>query len=381
MVNRRLASVLAASKKSCLLLGPRQVGKSTLFKSLAPEMSINLASESEFFRYSTDPELLETVVREQSPRTVFIDEIQRIPTLLNTIQAILDDSPHPPRFYLSGSSARKLRRGHANLLPGRIFTYHLGGLAASELDYRVNLKKALAHGLLPEPYLTSDDRASEKLLRSYSGTYLKEEIQAESLARNISGFARFLEAMASFSGQICDFSKISSKSKVSRTSCIRFVEILEDTLIAERVSVFERADEADTIKHPKFYFFDVGVLNGLLGNFAVSQDRIGNLFEHFVFNQLRNSAMARDEEIKIEYFRTRHGLEVDFIVTFRGKVWAIEVKSGSVQNSDLESLRAFKRYFPKTHRAIAVSPKEIRRSSRDGILICGWVDLLKELGL
>src|SRR5690606_7303920 len=182
------------------------------------------------------------------------------------------------------------------------------------------------------------------------------------------------------SGKICDFSKISTKSKVSRTGVVRFVEVLEDTLLAQRIEVFSEAEDADVIKHPKLYFFDVGVLNGLLGNFAASLDRLGLLHEHFIYSQLRNSAMAHDEPIDIRYFRTRHGVEVDFVVTLRNRVWAIEVKSGEIDGADLESLRAFRRYYPRVHRCVAVGMREQRRSI-DGILIGNWDELLREMEL
>jgi predicted AAA+ superfamily ATPase len=218
------------------------------------------------------------------------------------------------------------------------------------------------------------------LLRTYSATYLKEEILAETLVRNVEGFARFLNAAASMSGKICDFSKISAKAKVSRTGTVRFVEILEDTLIAERVDVFAEAEDADTIRHPKLYFFDTGVLNGLLGNFQPSLDRVGSLYEHFVYNQLRSSAFALDEPLGVHYFRTRHGLEVDFIVKLRHQIWAIEVKAGQIKGGDLDSLRAFRTYYPQVHRCVAVGMAEMRRNV-DNILICDWTELLKEMGL
>lgn len=378
VVIRALELILLKSKKSILLLGPRQTGKSTLLKRLKPDLMINLSSESEFLKYSSDPELFESVILGKNYKTVFIDEIQRLPNLLNSIQAIVDDVKI--KFYLSGSSARKLRRGHANLLPGRIFTYTLGGLTAKELNYKMDLKRALTVGVLPEPYLEKDKATAVKLLESYSATYLKEEIQAEALVRNIQGFARFLNAMANVSGKILDFSKVATKAKVSRTNVVRFVEILEDTLVAYRVPIFEETLTADTIKHSKIYFFDVGVLNGLLGNFTVSDDRIGSLFEHFIFNQIKNSISASDEKAEIYFFRTRSGVEVDFIIKLKGKVWAIEVKAGSIAKSDLGGLKAFREYYPEVHRCIAVSPKEIFREL-DQILICDWVTLLKELGL
>ncbi|MFZ5470200.1 MAG: ATP-binding protein [Myxococcota bacterium] len=384
MVSRLLEPALRASKKSVLLWGPRQVGKSTLLESLRPDLTINLALESEYFRFSSRPELLESVIRDRKPQMVFIDEIQRIPGLLNTAQALIDEhrKKGPPlRFLLSGSSARKLRRGQANLLPGRVHTYSLSGLCARELEYRVDLEKALRFGFLPEPYLEEDESTAAKTLTSYAATYLKEEIQAESLARNIQGFARFLDKVATESGRVLDFSKLAAKAKLSRSSCVRFVEILEDTLVAQRLPVFEGARSADTIRHPKLYFFDLGVWNGLLQNFTASADRLGNLFEHFVYQQLRNSLLAHDLPFELSYFRTRHGLEVDFVLRCRGKVWAIEAKAGEVSEVDLTGLRQFRGYYPEVHACIAVSSRENRYRTRDDIFVCNWAELLHELSL
>jgi uncharacterized protein len=382
MIRRLLADKIDKGPKSVLVLGPRQTGKSTLLSSLHPDLKINLAREDEFLRYSTDIDLFSEQIEGGNSKLIFVDEIQRIPGLLNTIQAVLDESKgrRTIRFLLSGSSARKLRRGQANLLPGRVFSYELGGLCAKEVNYKVNTARALKYGFLPEPFLESDDESSEKLLSSYSATYLKEEIQAEALSRNIQGFARFLLTMAAASGQIVDFSKLATKAKVSRSSCIRFVEILEDTLIAHRLPCFDEAPRADVIKHPKLYFFDNGVLNGLLRNFEASPDRLGMLFEHLVYAQMRNSALAHDLPIEISFFRTRHGLEVDFIVKLRNKVWAIEVKAGDVADSDLTGLQAFRDYYPRVHECAIVSPRAKKRK-KDGILICDWITLLKEMDL
>jgi len=382
MRKRILSSKISNLEKSVLILGPRQTGKSTLLAGLAPELIIDLAQENEFLRYASDIDLFTQQVEASSATTIFVDEIQRIPGLLNSVQALLDQAKRRKqvlRFLLSGSSARKLKRGQANLLPGRIFTYQLGGLCAAELDYRVDTSQALRFGFLPEPFLEPRPELSQKLLQSYAATYLKEEIQAEALSRNIQGFARFLVSLAATAGQILDFSKISTKAKVSRSSCVRFVEILEDTLIANRVSVFE-GTKADIVQHPKLYFFDVGVLNGLLQNFVDSSDRRGILFEHLIYSQLRNSAMAHDLPMDIQYFRTRHGVEVDFVVTLNQKVWAIEVKTGDASSGDLSGLRSFREYFPDVHRCVVVTPREKKRAV-DDILVCDWITLLQEMGL
>jgi predicted AAA+ superfamily ATPase len=381
-VAREISSQILKTDRSILLLGPRQTGKSTLIQALEPELKINLARQNEFLRYSSQIDLFTDQIESSKAKTIFVDEIQRIPELLNSIQALIDDAKdvRPLRFFLTGSSARKLKRGGANLLPGRIFTYHLGGFCARELSYQVDAQRALKFGLMPEPYLSDDPEFSIKFLMDYSATYLKEEIQAEALARDIQGFARFLVTMAQAAGSVLDYSKLAKKAKVARSSVVRFTEILEDTLVAYRVPPFEKAEKADSIRHSKLYFFDVGVLNGLLENFSVSVDRIGTLFEHFFINQLKNSAYAQDLPIKIEFFRTRHGLEVDFIVTLKEKTWAIEVKAGDVSSSDLGGLKGFREYYPQVDRCVAVSLRETRRVT-DGILICDWLTLLQEMGL
>lgn len=377
-----ISSQIKKTAKSVLLLGPRQTGKSTLLTALRPDLVINLARENEFLRYSANIDLFSEQIDGSDAKLVLIDEIQRIPGLLNTIQAIIDESRghRQIRFLLSGSSARKLRRGQANLLPGRVFAFHLAGLCGQELAYDMDFARCMKYGFLPEPFLTKNSSDCEKLLETYASTYLKEEIQAEALARDIQGFSRFLMTLAEMSGRILDFSKIAHRAKVSRTSCIRFVEILEDTLIAHRVASFERAPAADTVRHSKLYFFDNGVLNGLLNNFSLGSERKGILFEHLIYSQFRNSAYAADLPIEIQYFRTRHGVEVDFIVQLRGQIWAIECKAGEVANEDLKGLKAFREYFPKVHKCVLVTPKEKKRQV-DNIVICDWLTLLKEMKL
>lgn len=379
MQARELKPILQDSQKSVLLLGPRQTGKSTLLKSLAPELAINLSDEAEYFRHQANPALLRQMIAAQKPDNVFIDEIQRLPGLLNTVQAIIDDAENPPRFYLSGSSARKLRRGHANLLPGRLFVFYLGGLSPSELGYRLDEDRALSYGLLPEPYLNRDAAFSAKLLTDYAATYLAEEIQAEALTRNIGGFARFLTELAHRAGKIIDLTKLAQAAKLRRSSVIGFLEILEDTLIAERVGCFTET-AADTVKHPRIYFFDNGVLAGLTGQFNPAGEQRGVMAEHLVYTCLRNAAKCRDTKLAIWYFRTRGGLEVDFVVRLAGKTYAIEVKAGEVTESDLSSLRQFSRYYPSVERSFAVAPNETLREI-SGITICGINDLVRLMGL
>ena len=270
-----------------MLLGPRQTGKSTLIQNLNPDLTINLAKEAVFLDFASNPQELEQRLEGNSnAKTVFIDEIQRLPSLLNMIQALIDESPRRWRFFLTGSSARKLKRGHANLLPGRLHSYELSGLTPIEVGAKFDVQSALSTGTLPGIYTESSNQQRIKTLRSYAATYLKEEIQAEALTRNLEGFSRFLFVTAACSGQFLDFAKLANEAKISRQSAMRYFEILEDTLIVNRCLPFAKSARKRLVQHPKFYFFDNGVYNALLGNFIASDDRKGLLFEHLFFNTL-----------------------------------------------------------------------------------------------
>ena len=237
---RSLESTLVSCKKSILLLGPRQTGKSTLLLNLKPELTINLANEKTFLQFSAQADLLENILSQKKYKTVFIDEVQRIPSILNTIQAIIDENPNKYKFLLSGSSARKLKRGNANLLPGRLVSFNLNPLNLEELKFKYNLNKLLALGCLPGILTEQELKLKKQLLMTYSATYLKEEIQAEALTKNIEGFSRFLYVAASKNGQFIDFTKMSSQAGISQKTASRFFEILEDTLIITRINSFAK---------------------------------------------------------------------------------------------------------------------------------------------
>lgn len=370
MYTRILSAKIKKSSKSCLLLGPRQVGKSTLIKRLQPEITINLADESEYFLFQHNNLELESRLLSKSIKSVFIDEIQRIPRLMNTIQAIIDNNPGI-KFYLTGSSARKLRKGKANLLPGRIFTYHLAPLTISEFDKDWNENKTLQYGSLPGVHTSKNEQDMKKLLQSYANTYLKEEILAESLVRGVDGFVRFLREAAISSGSFLDYSKLAKKSKVPRQSVVRHYEILEDTLLARRIENDPDIDPetCDLIKHPKYYFFDLGVVNALRGSFDLSADRIGGLWEHLIFNQLTNSACANDTDLKIYNFRTRGGLEADFILSLENKKIAIECKANNViDSSDYQNLIALDRYYKNIKKIVIYRGKHEKKENGVWIL-------------
>jgi predicted AAA+ superfamily ATPase len=312
---------------------------------------------------------------------VLIDEVQRLPSLLNTLQALLDREPRRWKFLLCGSSARKLRRGGANLLPGRVHTYRLGPIVSGELDYRMATREALSTGTLPGVLVDPDPAARRKTLRSYAATYLKEEVQAESLSRNLEGFARYLSVVAAWSGQFLDHAKLAAAAQVSRPSAVRWFEVLEDTLIVLRAEAFAKSLTRRLVQHPKLYFFDVGVLNGLLPNFEVSADRIGLLFEHLVFGQLVHGAAARDVDVRLSTFRTEHGAEVDFVVELERTVWAIELKaSRRVDRTDLRGLRRFADYYGRRHRPVVLYLGDERRRI-ESVDVLPWKEGLREMGL
>lgn len=374
---RILGEKLLKAKKSILLLGPRQTGKSTLVRSLKPELTINLADEATFVDFLRDPALLTNTVGKH--KTVFIDEVQRIPSLLNTVQALVDDGDGL-KFYLTGSSARKLKRGKANLLPGRLLAYDLGPLSLAELGDAFDLKAALSKGLLPGIY-TEDDRDTwQKLLRSYAVTYLKEEIQAEALTRNLEGFSRFFDVVVSNSGSFVDFTKFSTLAAIERMSARRYFDVLVDTLVLYPVEAFSRSKKTRLVQHPRFYLFDVGVLNGALRNFEASADRVGNLLEHLVLQLILSGAKCRDHDVRVTTYRTEGGAEVDFIVERGADVFAIEVKgSRNVSVSDLRGLKSFADFYGKTHTPMVFFVGE-RDQLIDGVRVLPVVKGIGELG-
>ena len=386
MIGRRLAAALAHSKKSVLLLGPRQTGKSTLIAQLAPTLTINLAHEPTYLEFARNSRELEERLAALPPETgaptVFIDEVQRLPSLLNTLQVILDRPRNRLRFLLTGSSARKLRRGNANLLPGRIHTYLLGPLVSSELEYRLETRQALSTGTLPGVLTDPDPASRRKTLRSYAATYLTEEVQAESLTRNLEGFARFLTVVGEWSGHHLDLSKLAAAAQVARQSTVRYFEILEDTLIVRRTEPFARSPRRRLVQHPKFYFFDVGVRNGLLGDFEVSADRTGVLFEHLIFSQLTASAAAFDRDVRLSSYRTEHGAEVDLVVELGPRdVWALELKaSRNVGASDLRGLRSFAEFAGQKHTPLVLYLGDERRRV-EGVDVLPWQQGLRAMGL
>jgi len=383
MYERVAARQLTSHRRSVLLLGPRQVGKSTLLRSLNPDLTINLASLATYRDYVTDPERLERELAAAPAHihTVLIDEIQRVPALLDALQAIVDAHPRRFRFLLSGSSARKLRRGSANLLPGRILVEYLHPLLACELGDEFRLDDVLAHGSLPGICAEADEAVRARDLRSYSDVYLREEIQAEALVRDIGGYARLLDLIAASSGRVINLNALSGDVGVSYETARRYLDILEDTLVLFRIPAWSGSDRASFVAHPKILLFDLGVRNALLRRplDRPLNDERGLLLEHFVGLELRRRCGGVWPEAKLWHVRTRRGAEVDYVVEAGRELWAIEVKaSRSATDRDARSVAAFAEASPRVTRRIIVYLGS-RRQQFDGAEALPLGDFLAEL--
>jgi predicted AAA+ superfamily ATPase len=383
MYERALATRLKRDRQSVLLLGPRQVGKSTLLGSLAPDFTLSLVSLAAFREYVTQPERLEAELKAApaTTRTVLIDEVQRVPALLDGIQSIVDAHPRRFRFLLSGSSARKLRRGHANLLPGRVVLHHLHPLLGRELQSDFNLDRVLAHGTLPGIYADRDPDHRANTLRSYVDAYLREEIQAEALVRDIGGYSRLLDLAAASSGRVVNLHALSRDAAVSYETARRYLDVLEDTLLLFRIPAWRGSDRSSLVAHPKLLLFDLGVRNAILRRplDRPLDDERGLLLEHLVGLELRRREGTIWPEARVCHFRTRRGAEVDFILSVGREHWAIEVKaSRHVDPRDLKGLAAFAEHTRRAPRRIVVY-LGARRQQIDDVEVLPLEDFLAEL--
>ncbi len=384
MIQRTLSKNIQSSliaKKSILLLGPRQVGKSTLISSLKTDLKFNLAQQSTFVDFAKDPRFLEQSLLAKLPRggIVFIDEVQRIPSLLNTIQYLIDEKKGY-QFILTGSSARKLKRGKANLLPGRVHSYELGPIISKEMNYNFDTDKLIGFGSLPAIVTAESSKENKILLRSYSNAYLNEEIKGEALTKNLEGFTRFLFNVALDSAKFLDLTKVSKLAAVPRQTIQRYFEILEDTLIVNRLQSFAQSEKRRLIQHPKFYFFDNGVLNALFINFNVSQDRKGMLFENLFFNQLRTSLSYSSHDYRLSSFRTDAGAEVDIILELNSQIYALEIKTGDFKQSELGGFRSFENFLGKKVKKYVITMNDSNRKIGE-VEVINWQNFLNKLGI
>jgi predicted AAA+ superfamily ATPase len=366
-LNRLVANNIAKSLsggKSVLLLGPRQVGKSTLIKeALAKNRRLEtILLQNPRLRqlYENDPgRLIQEYELEKSAGIIFIDEVQKIPALFDSVQYLIDEQKK--QFILTGSSARKLRRAGVNLLPGRLILHRLDPLMWAELglaeknlvpsigltninrpsDYQ--LEDCLVFGTLPEIVSLNPGKRRE-LLQSYVTIYLEEEIRAEALSRNVGRFGSFLQLAAQESGANPNFAKLSNQTGISVLTIREYYQILTDTLVIHRLPPYIKNTRKRLTKTPRHYFFDLGVRNALaeipLETKSVNADK-GRLFEHFVVLEMfRRQHLAGN--FQLYYWRTLSGLEVDLIIQTPRRLIPIEIKAAkNIRAADLSGLKAF----------------------------------------
>lgn len=367
-----------AATESIFLFGARQTGKSVLLKTLFPDsMYFDLLETNLQNRLREHPDVLREMV-DNTPdcSLVIIDEVQLVPQLLDEVHLLI--SRKQMRFILCGSSARKLKRQGINTLGGRALPESLFPLVSAEIpDF--DLQRALTHGMLPKIYLSE---RPVRFLQAYVDIYMKEEIQAEALVRNLRSFTRFMEAAALTNGEIVNYSNIASDCGVSAPTVADYFSILQDTLIGYLVPAFTDKQKRKLMQAPKFWFFDVGVANHLLHRSQLVRGTIeyGHAFEHFVIQELIAYIGYHYHTHRLTYWRTYTGIEVDAVITDPNgqPILAIEIKSVlEVQRKHLKGLHAFHADYPEC-RLICVSLDKLSRKS-DGVNLLYIHDFLQQL--
>jgi predicted AAA+ superfamily ATPase len=353
----RLLKLEEVREDSLFLWGARQTGKSTLLETLFPEAPYyDLLKSEEFERLFRKPALLrEELIRYDLRHPVIIDEIQKIPQLLDEVHWLMTN--RNIRFILCGSSARKLMRAGANLLGGRALRTVMYPLVSVEIpDF--DLMRAINNGMMPRHYTIENP---QRRLQAYIGDYLNEEIRAEALSRNLSSFTRFLEIAARSNGEMIVYNNIAQDCGVSANTVKDYFSILEQTMIGYLIPGFSSTMKRRAIHAPKFYYFDVGVANYLLKRKNIEQgtDTFGHAFEHLLMQEIIAYLGYSFSDERLAYWRTSSGYEVDCIIG-QGRV-AIEFKSGDeVQSRHTKGLKAFQEEYPQS-RAIVVSMDKYRR--------------------
>ncbi len=337
------------AQKSFFLFGPRATGKTTWLRQLFPEaVYIDLLKSDVYTMLLAAPERLARMIPPDCREPVIIDEVQRVPELLNEVHRLIEQKKNQKnlRFILTGSSARKLRAKGVNLLAGRALTRFMHPLTVQELGNDFSLETSLMFGHLPAIYSEPDPA---DYLASYIQTYLREEVQQEGLTRNLQVFARFLEAASFSQGSVLNMSEVARDCGASRKLVEQYFSILDDLLLAYRLPVFSKRAKRRIVSHPKFYFFDVGVYRTIRprGPLDRPEEIDGMALETLVFQELLAVNDLHRLGYELFYWRTSNGQEVDFVLYGESGIIAIEVKrAAKIRNKELRGLKAFGRDYP-----------------------------------
>ena len=370
----RTLTIEIEGNNAFFLWGPRKVGKTTYLKTRFPLAKwYDLLNTELKTRLLIQPSLLRQEVQAQKHELVIIDEVQKVPDLLDEVHWCLENTKS--KFILCGSSARKLKKGAANLLGGRAWRYELHPLTTKEID-QFDLGRIVNHGLIPKHYL---DKRPERSLHGYVVDYLEEEIRQEGLTRHLPAFAQFLEAVSLSHGELINYTNIASDCGVSAKTVKEYYQILVDTLVGFRLNAWRKRKKRRLIETPKFYLFDVGITRSLSGMHKIEEGtaEFGRAFEHFLIQEIRAYLSYKESYSSLTYWRTTTGLEVDLIV---GNMdLAIEFKATKkVKNIELKGLRALVDEH-KVRRAIVVSRDREKRIVFSNIEIQPWQNFCQAL--
>ncbi|MFH1388865.1 MAG: AAA family ATPase [Patescibacteria group bacterium] len=373
---------------SFFLFGPRGVGKTTLLKNILPKEETVII---DLLDYNTEVKILSSPgefknmlnAAPKATKWILIDEVQKIPRLLDEVHRQIENQA-PFNFAIIGSSARKLKRGQANLLAGRAFTYSLHPLTSIELGASFNLDNALEFGTLPKIVSWEDVEHKSAYLQSYAKTYLAEEIQQEGIVRNLTGFKHFLPLVATETGNALSWSNIAQDVGIDSKTVRSYFQILEDTLIGFFLPAYRRSIRSRQKTHPKFYLFDTGVKRAVEGSMESKLIRgtseYGKAFEHFWISEIIRLSAYKMQDCKFSYFAT-HDTEVDLVIERAGKIlFFIEIKSSeNVRNNELRTLNLLIKSTPQA-KAICISREPLPRKVGN-VLVCPWRNAAAELEL
>ena len=343
---KRLLEKPLKGKQSFFLFGPRGTGKTSWLKAYVPNgFYIDLLNQEVFFDLLKNPHKIEAMIPPGFEGWIIIDEVQKIPELLNEVHRMIESYRY--RFILTGSSARTLKRKGTNLLAGRALYYNMFPLTALELGSDFEIKRALRFGHLPMVYSKEVD--PKKYLDAYIRVYLQEEVMQEGLVRNIAAFARFLETASFSQGSMLNITEVAREASIERKTAEDYFQIAEDLLLATRIPVFTKRAKRKTVAHPKFYFFDVGVYRALrpMGPFDVPEEAEGVALESLVFQELQAINHYFELEYETFFWRTTDQLEIDFVLYGPKGLLAIEIKRAkNINEGDLKAMKAFQADYP-----------------------------------